>query len=151
MPQPTDLTPADTSSMVAPGLGRALRTRFASVDDVVVGVAPTESEIAASRERAGSFDAVVVGTIDAIRQPSQIELVRALAATGRQTVAVALRTPWDVALYPADVAAVCTYSILPDALASALAGAIPFAGRLPVSVSGVAGLPSARSVAGGVA
>ena len=43
MPQPTDLTPADTSSMVAPGLGRALRQRFRSVDEVVVGIAPTEA------------------------------------------------------------------------------------------------------------
>jgi hypothetical protein len=48
------------------------------------------------------------------------------------------RTPWDVALYPAEVAAVCTYSILPDpldALAATLSGAIPFAGRLPVAVA----------------
>jgi beta-N-acetylhexosaminidase len=137
MPTPTDLTPADTSSTVAPGLGRALRTRFASVDEVVVEVAPTDGEIAALRERAVEFDAVVVGTIDAIRQPAQIELVRALGGTGTSTVAVALRTPWDVALYPAEAAAVCTYSILPDpldALAAALLGAIPFAGRLPVAV-----------------
>lgn len=31
-------------------------------------------EIAALRERAGGVDAVVVGTIDAIRQPAQIDL-----------------------------------------------------------------------------
>jgi beta-N-acetylhexosaminidase len=140
MPQPTDLTPADTSSTVTPGLARALRMRFDSVEEVVVGVAPTPGEIASLRERAAGFDAVVVGTIDAIRQPSQFELVEALAATGRQVVAVALRTPWDVARYPASVAAACTYSILPDsleALAAALAGAVPFAGRLPVAVPGV--------------
>ena len=142
MPQPTDLTPADTSSTVEPGLGRALRTRFASVEEIVVGMAPTVAEIAGLRERATAFDAVVVGTIDAIRQPGQLQLVRAIAASGRPIVAVALRTPWDVAHYPAEVAAACTYSILPDpleALAAALAGAIPFAGRLPVAVDGVAG------------
>ncbi len=141
MPTPTDLTPADTSSTVAAGLARALRTRFASVEEAVVGVAPTDAEIAALRERAAAFDAIVVGTIDAIRQPAQIELVRAVVASGRPIVAVALRTPWDVALYPADAAAVCTYSILPDsleALAAALAGAVPFAGRLPVPVPGLA-------------
>ena len=44
-------------------------------------------------------------------------------------------------LYPEAVPAICTYSILPDsleALAAALAGAIPWAGRLPVSVPGFA-------------
>jgi beta-N-acetylhexosaminidase len=140
MPQPTDLTPADTSSTVPPGLGRALRTRFGSVEEVVVGVAPTEREIVALRERVVGFDAVVVGTIDAIRQPAQFDLVEAVASAGRPTIAVALRTPWDVARYPSSATAVCTYSILPaslEALAAALAGAIPFAGRLPVAVPGV--------------
>jgi beta-N-acetylhexosaminidase len=140
MPQPTDLTPADTSSTVPPGLGRALLTRFDSVEEVVVGVAPMPVEIASLRERAAGFDAVVVGTIDAIRQPAQFDLVEAIASAGRPTVAVALRTPWDVARYPASVAAACTYSILPDsleALAAGLVGAIPFAGQLPVAVPGV--------------
>jgi beta-N-acetylhexosaminidase len=149
MPQPTDLTPADTSSTVPPGLGRALRTRFASVEEVVVGVAPTASEIAALRERVARFEAVVVGTIDAIRQPAQFELVEAVAAAGRPTVAVALRTPWDVAGYPVGVAAACTYSILPDsleALAAALAGVIPWAGRLPVAVPGVPVVPGVPGV-----
>ncbi|HEY8818294.1 MAG TPA: glycoside hydrolase family 3 N-terminal domain-containing protein [Candidatus Limnocylindrales bacterium] len=137
MPEPTDLTPADTSSMVAPGLGRALRTRFASVDDVVVGDSPSDAEIAGLRGRAASFDAVVVGTIEAHRQPSQAALVRAIAETGVPTIAVALRTPWDVAVYPEGVPAICTYSILRDsleALARALAGEIGFPGRLPVAV-----------------
>jgi beta-N-acetylhexosaminidase len=140
MPQPTDLTPADTSSTVPPGLGRALRTRFATVDEVVVGIDPTAAEIAALRERAAGFDAVVVGTIDAIRRPAQFDLLDAVASAGRLTVAVALRTPWDVARYPASVAAACTYSILPDsldALTRALAGEVPFQGRLPVAAPGL--------------
>ncbi len=139
MPQPTDLTPADTSSTVAPGLGRALRTRFATVEEVVVGIAPTAAEIAGVRAFATGFDAVVVGTIDAIRQPAQADLVRAVAEAAPRTIVVALRTPWDVALYPATVPAICTYSILPDsldALAAVLAGAITPAGRLPVAVPG---------------
>ena len=137
MPEPTDLTPADTSSAVPPGLGRALRTRFASVDDVVVPVAPGDAEIGGLRTRAESFDAVVVGTIEAHRQSRQAALVRAIAETGTPTVAVAMRTPWDAVVYPAGVPAIATYSILPDsleALARALAGEIGFPGRLPVAV-----------------
>ncbi len=146
MPTPTDLTPADTSSTVAPGLAAALRTRHARVEEVVVSPAPTDAEIAAVRARALEADLVVVGTIDARHEPGQAALVEAVAGTGRPTVAVALRTPWDVATYPAGVTAVCTYSILPtslEALASALFGAIPFAGRLPVRVEGVP-VPLAR-------
>ena len=146
MPTPTDLTPADTSSVVAPGLARALRTRHARVDELVVPIAPSEADVAGARERARNADVVVVGTIDAIRHPGQAAMVAALAdaATGKPTIAVALRTPWDVEVYPAGVTAVAMYSILPDpleALAAALVGAIPFAGRLPVAVAGVEARP----------
>ena len=64
----------------------------------------------------------------------------AVADTGVPTVAVAMRTPWDVAGYPAGVAAVCTYSVLPEsleALARALAGEIGFPGGLPVAIPGL--------------
>lgn len=140
MPQPVDLTPADTSSTIAPGLGRALRTRFASVDEVVVPIAPSESEIAEVRRLAAGVDAVVAGTIDAIRQPGQAALVSAVASAAPRTIAVALRTPWDVAGYSVGVPAVCTYSILPDsleALARVLAGELAPVGRLPVAVPGL--------------
>jgi beta-N-acetylhexosaminidase len=139
MPQPTDLTPADTSSTIAPGLARALRTRFSSVEEIVVGIAPNDGEIAGVRAFAEGVDAVVVGTIDAIRQPAQAELVRQVSAVARQAIAVALRTPWDAALYPVEAPAICTYSILPDsldALAALLAGAITARGHLPVGVPG---------------
>ena len=139
MPEPRDLTPADTSSLVEPGLARALRTRFDVVDEVVVPVAPSDGEIAALRQRArsGDADAVVVGTIEAHREPAQAALVGAIAATGIPTVVVALRTPWDAAVYPGSIPAIATYSILPDpleALARALAGEIGFAGRAPVTI-----------------
>ena len=80
MPTPIDLTPADTSSTVAPGLAAALRTRFARVDEVVTSAAPTDAEIAAVRDRVGRADAVVVGTIDGAREPSQLALLEAVAA-----------------------------------------------------------------------
>jgi beta-N-acetylhexosaminidase len=139
MPEPRDLTPADTSSLVAPGVAHALRTRFDSVEEVVVGVAPSDEEIAGLRRRAasGEIDAVIVGTIEAHRQPAQAALVGALAETGTPTVAVAMRTPWDVAVYPAGVPALATYSIHPDpleALARALVGDIPTPGRSPVRI-----------------
>jgi beta-N-acetylhexosaminidase len=143
MPEPRDLTPADTSSAVEPGLGRALRTRFDSVEEVLVGVAPSDDEITDLRRRAASddVDAVVVGTIEAHRQPAQAALVAALAETGTAAVAVAMRTPWDASAYPARVPAIATYSINPDsleALARALAGEIPTPGRPPVRMAAVA-------------
>jgi beta-N-acetylhexosaminidase len=140
MPRPADLTPADTSSTVAPGLAAALRRHYGEVDEIVVDQVPDDTSIAAVRDRAARASAVVVGTIDGHRQPAQIELVEAIAATGTPTVAVALRGPWDVAAYPPTVMALATYSILPaslDALAAILAGDADAPGRLPVAVTDV--------------
>jgi beta-N-acetylhexosaminidase len=78
---------------------------------------------------------VVVGTISASADPAQARLVDAMLATGRPIVTVALRTPWDLAAYPTAGTHVAAYGILNPtlrALAAALFGDIPFAGRLPV-------------------
>ncbi len=139
MPRPADLTPADTSSTVEPGLARALRQHHAEVEEVVVEQRPDAAAIAAVRDRATAApDTIaVIGTIDGHRQPEQIALVEAVAATGIPTIAVAMRGPWDVAVYPASVTALATYGILPltlDALAATLVGAAPAPGRLPVDI-----------------
>lgn len=145
MPAPRDLTPADTSSFVAPSLATALRAHHANVDEVVTEHPPTTAEIASLRERAAGYRALVVGTIAAGAGSTQADLVRALASTGVPLVTVALRTPWDLAAYPEAGTHVCTYSILResmDALAAALFGRTEgpaFPGRLPVRIEGIAG------------
>ena len=135
MPAPKDLTPADTSSYVTPSLAAALREHGPHVDEVVTTHPPSAPEIASVRERAEGYDAIVAGTISTTAGSPQAELARALVATGRPVVTVALRTPWDLAAYPEAGTHVCTYSILPEsmiALAAALFGRAPFPGRLPV-------------------
>jgi beta-N-acetylhexosaminidase len=149
MPAPRDLTPADTSSYVTPGLAPALRERHPAADEIITGHPPTNGEVAAILGSAGRYDAIVIGTISATPGSSQAALVDGVLATGRPVVTVALRTPWDLAAYPRAMTHVCTYSILPEsmaALATALLGAPsprassnpPFPGRLPVSIEGIA-------------
>ncbi len=143
MPAPSDLTPADTSSFVAPALAGAIRAHHPNVDEVVTASPPTATEIAAVRTQAANADLIVVGTIAATPGSPQADLVEALLATGRPVVTVALRTPWDLAAYPRATTHICTYSILPesmDALAAAIFGRAGrdawFPGRLPVGQAG---------------
>ena len=139
-PRPRDLSPADTTSWLPPGgLAAALAERLPEIEGVIVGPSPTADEIAVLRERAGSSDLVVLGTVDALGQPAVVELARALAATGRPVVAVALRAPWDSDAYPEIGTVVATYGIQPPslaALADALVGDHPIIGRLPVRLAG---------------
>ena len=45
-PEPTDMTPADTSSYVPPLLAHAIQRRHAATDEFIVDPSPSDSEIA---------------------------------------------------------------------------------------------------------
>jgi beta-N-acetylhexosaminidase len=137
IPRPQDLTPADTSSYVKPALAGALRRYHPQVDEVSFALNPLSSEIGALSERLAKFDVVVLGTINATAHPGQAELVKKLLKQRARLITVALRMPYDLAVYPEAPTYICTYSILPssmEALAEALFGHIPFAGTLPVTI-----------------
>ncbi|MCO5206910.1 MAG: glycoside hydrolase family 3 protein [Anaerolineae bacterium] len=137
VPQPQDLTPADTSSYIRHTLAEAMRSYHPSVDEFVTAHKPTDAEIAALREKAAHYDLLIVGTIGASMNPAQTALAQALLNTGVPTVTVALRTPYDIGVYPQAQTHVATYSILPPsmrALAAALWGQAQFEGQLPVSI-----------------
>ena len=139
MPRPADLTPADTSSYVAPALAQSVRAYHANVDEFVVGQKPAESEIRALREMTADYDLLIVGTISANLQLEQATLVKELLATGVPAVTVAMRTPYDLSVYPEATTHVCTYGVEPGALAAlaaALFGETSFQGQLPVVIPG---------------
>lgn len=136
MPRPANLTPADTSSSVAPGLADAVRRYHPRVDEWIVSHPPTAAETADLVARLPAYDLLILGTLSAHLDPAQAELARALLATGVPTVTVALRTPFDLTVYPQAAVHLCTYSILPpslEALAAVLWGQRPAQGRLPVA------------------
>jgi beta-N-acetylhexosaminidase len=137
---PADLTPADTSSTVPPTLAAALRRRHKDVEEILLPAEPGEADITGLAQRLGRFDVIVVGTFSAHLQPAQAELAAAVLASGKRTVTIALRTPWDLLAYPSARTHVCSYGTLPpsmDALAAALIGEAPFVGRLPVAIAGL--------------
>ncbi|HRO24343.1 MAG TPA: glycoside hydrolase family 3 protein, partial [Promineifilum sp.] len=136
MPAPKDLTPADTSSTITPHLASALRAHHPHVDEFVTEHLPGDTEIAALRQQLADYDLLVLGTINASMQPEQAVLANELLGLGIPTVTAALRTPYDLASYPAARTHLCTYSIQPaslDALAAALFGEFAPTGQLPVA------------------
>ena len=151
MPRPADLTPADTSSLVAgiaggqpaPLPSRRGRDRGPSSDPTT-----RRSPRSGPGRRATAVTAVVIGTIDGHRQPEQLATRRGgrrrSPDAGTPVVAVAMRGPWDVAAYPADVDRrrhlLDPARLARGALAAALAGRAGFPGRLPVT-------PAASTVA----
>jgi len=117
----------------------AIHNRHPSVESVVIEDAVGADEIDAIRVRAAAADVVVLGTVDALGQPSVAELARALASTRRPVIGVALRGPWDADAYPEVGTVLAMYGIQPPslaALAAAFFGDAPLTGRLPVRLRG---------------
>ena len=84
-------------------------------------------------------DVTVVTTYNAWADPAQPELVKALLATGRPVVVVAVGGPYDIAAFPAATTYLATYDYQPAsiaALAEVLLGRHAAHGRLPVTVEG---------------
>ena len=99
--------------------------------------AARRGELAPELERA---EIVLVGTLNAIVDPDQVEFVEWLreAAPGAQLVVAGLRTPYDLLALPWLETYVCAYSTVDPsiiALAEVLFGEQPARGRVPVSLA----------------
>jgi beta-N-acetylhexosaminidase len=140
MPTPTDQTPADTSSTVKAGLAAALNHHHPAVHEIIVAHAPSADEIAAVLESVRDHSLVVVGTTAAYSERGQTALVEALLAARQPVITVALRTPFDLAAYPASRVHASSYGLLRpslEALGAALFGRAGFPGRLPAAIPGL--------------
>jgi len=121
------------------------RTSFDPVDALVLppetvlirtSREPSSQDFSRAVEAAGQADKVVAITYDAIRNPAQQSMVRALLAVKPQgLIHVAMGAPYDLSLFSDAPASIATYGDVPasvQALSSAMTGTIPFRGRLPV-------------------
>ncbi|MGD2049137.1 MAG: glycoside hydrolase family 3 protein, partial [Chloroflexota bacterium] len=127
VPQPADLTPADTSSYQEPALASALRRYHPGVVEIVVPQRPSPADIGAIRAQAAAGELLVIGSTSAHLQPEQAEMIRELLALDIPAITVAMRTPYDLTVYPQSKTHICTYSIQPlslRAMAAALWGEI---------------------------
>ncbi len=141
IPKPLDLTPADTSSYVTPQLAAALREYHPRVEEFLIPYAPNENDIASLLTQLHSFDAVIIGTINAFQQEGQAALVRKSLKLKIPTVIAALRLPYDLTVFSEAPVYLCTYGILEPsmrALAKAVFGQGGIKGRLPVAIPGLA-------------
>ncbi|TWT25374.1 beta-N-acetylhexosaminidase [Planomicrobium sp. CPCC 101110] len=96
-----------------------------------------EDELAALEPKLKKHDHIVVLTSNAARIPEQQKLVAHLIDSGKPVDVVAVRTPYDAALFPGANRRICTYEYTPAALevaAEALAGKTEVKGQLPVTL-----------------
>ena len=133
-----------TASTTA-GLAAGITEHGAATTVRSTGLTPTPAQIDDAVAAARDQDLVVavtnrawdVGTEPGHQGPGQANLVKALVATGRPVVVIAVRDPYDIAYFPEARTYLATYSYTAEALRSAvktLFGEIDPQGRLPVTI-----------------
>ncbi|GAA2593712.1 glycoside hydrolase family 3 protein [Actinomadura fulvescens] len=129
-------------------LGEELTKRGAAATVSESGVSPTPERIQQTVAAAQGQDLIVAVTNRAwdIEQPApgaphngpgQMNLVKALIATGKPVVVVAARDPYDIAYFPEAQTYLATYSYTAEAMRSlgkVLFGELSPAGKLPVTI-----------------
>ncbi|MFW6597185.1 glycoside hydrolase family 3 protein [Propionibacteriaceae bacterium Y2011] len=140
-----DLVPLPAGEVLVTGYGDTTTVNLAaSLSDhghpaqaFVTGSSPSQTLINSAVTRSAAAAVTVVLTYGADTNTAQQQLLQALRDAGRKVVVVAVRNPYDIAGLGDTPTYLATYSWLSvstEALAKVLAGEIPAAGRLPVSI-----------------
>ncbi|MEV4733620.1 glycoside hydrolase family 3 protein [Saccharopolyspora sp. NPDC049426] len=122
----------------AKALSDSVRARGPQSSALATGTKPTQEQIGQAVEQAKAHDVAVVLTSAAWNPDNagQLDLVRALQATGKPVVAVAVRDPYDAAHVdvPAWIASYSDKPVAMESVAKVLFGEATPAGKLPVPV-----------------
>lgn len=89
-------------------------------------------------EKSSEYDHVVVLTLNAVKDPAQERLVDRLIETGKPVDVIAIRSPYDAALFKNANRVICTYEFTQSAfeiVSEFLVGKVEVKGKLPVSLA----------------
>lgn len=140
-------TAAEDSGKTVSGLAQALGRYHQRILEKRLPASPTGQEIAEVLQERQSVDpkVTIVATQNAGANPGQTEMVHQLAMSSQSLIVVALRNPYDLALFPEIGTYIAAYGfreVTLEAFADLLWGRFTPRGKLPVSIPGLYDLGS---------
>jgi len=119
------------------GMADELRKVHENMEILEIVPADYAASIEGAVERAEGFDRIVVLTLNAVKDPEQERLVNRLIDTGKPVDVIAVRSPYDAALFPRAHRMICTFEFTRAAFTVAsefLVGKTQIHGKLPVTM-----------------
>lgn len=101
-------------------LPRAVGYDFKNTEEMMLPLEPSEEDIKKCIEKAKNFDLIVYGMCNAILYDGQVKLAEELNKLGKDIVAVAMDSPFDVELVPFFGDVVATYGVANDSMLAAM-------------------------------
>ncbi|WP_338036453.1 glycoside hydrolase family 3 protein [Neobacillus notoginsengisoli] len=113
-----------------------------SATSYAASATPTAGQISTAVTQAANADKVIVTTYNGATNNGQVNLIKALQASGKKVIVAAIRNPYDLMGFPTVDAYLTTYGdrdVSIHSLAKVLAGEVNPTGKLPVTIPGLYG------------
>ncbi|MGP4081043.1 beta-N-acetylhexosaminidase [Pseudalkalibacillus sp. R45] len=136
-PENSYLTQVEDERFAEHALGELVKELNPAAKVVSVSQFPDQSEIDFMKVLANSADTILVGTLSATRSEGQQRLMQDMMNLHKPVIHIAMRSPYDLGLFPETDVSVATYEFTTPALrlaVRALFGLEKVTGTLPVTV-----------------
>lgn len=118
-------------------LGEAVREVFPGAEAMEFSDSPGQEEREIILDKASGYDLVIAGTMSAVQDPEQIQLVNGLLKRHPRVILIAMKSPYDLACFPEARTYVATYEYTYPALVTAarlVFGQEKPMGKMPVTI-----------------
>lgn len=136
--EPQKLLAAQDDIQCVDMLFKAVKNEFENADGIVVKLQPTEEEIHKIIEYINNYNAVIIGSCNAILYESQSRMIKeVLTRTDKKIVIIAMDSPYDIEVFSNAENYICTYGVSAasaEVVAGTLAGKLKRSAVPPVII-----------------
>lgn len=118
-------------------LGKAVKEIHPYAQEFAVSNSPNTEEVINALEMSGRYDTIIVGTMSAVQNPEQVNLIKSLLKSEKKVIVVAMKSPYDISCFRGVSAYIATYEYTYSALCAAarlIFGLDEAKGKMPVTI-----------------
>ena len=118
-------------------LYKAVKEHYKQADGIVVKMQTTDNEISCVKEKIKEYDAVIVGTCNALLYDGQQKLLDEIFDSKKPVIVVAMDSPYDIEVAQQAQTYICTYGVAAESArmaAKVICGELEGSAKPPVTI-----------------